>query len=253
MRTRTLITATVAALATCGAATAGPAQAIVQQKRAYFTAKISGLQTTKWDFKSGTYTDCNGTRQQVGNGTEVVRFESGGERVTFDGFGNRTPTLRYDQWSRFPLADSPLGALSDVKVTRHAKYRTSWLKSGWCTPAPEPVLPDDCGQRKGIASIRFDPYSNRKIRVEMVDIHAMKRFDDCRVSSPSGIDDGVFTDSVGKLSSKLIFGRQKKIVVVGGKTYRRSESGLPATNATSTTYFKLTLTRHVAKKGPRKR
>ncbi len=59
--------------------------------------------------------------------------------------------------------------------------------------------------------------------------------------------EGGWTLAKGKLSSKLLFGKKKKIVVTGGKTYRRDE-GTPGVDATSTTYFKLTLTRKHPKK-----
>lgn len=248
MRTRTLITAAVATLATCGAATAVPAQAIVKQKRAYFTATITGLQTTKWSSKSGTYTDCNGTSQTKGEGTEVLRFSSKSvEKITYFGFGSRTPTVDYNGWFSSPSMDLGFSTLAKAKLTRHGQYVTSW-SGGWCRgPHSEFSDVSGCGQRTGSVDVTYNPTSRGKVEVDARTVTGLEPFDDCPIATPDGVSQAGWTLATGKLSSKLIFGKRKKIVVTGGKTYRRDEAE-PGVHALSTTYFKLTLTRKHPKK-----
>lgn len=246
MRTRTLIVAVAGLLAALGATT--PAGAIVKQKRAYFTAKISGLQTTKWNSRSRLYTDCNGTQQTKGEGTEVLRFASlHTEKVTYFGFGRRTPTIDYNGWFSSPSVDLGFSSLAKARLTRHGQYVTS-VSGGWCR-GPHSEFSDisGCGQRTGTVDVSFGPASGGKVEVDARTVNGLEPFDDCPVATPEGVAQGGWTLAKGKLSSKLLFGKRKKIVVTGGKTYRRHE-GTPGVDATSTNYFKLTLTRKHPKK-----
>jgi hypothetical protein len=212
-------------------------------RTARFTATISGAQTTKWNAWSGTDTDCHGTRRQTGEGTEVFRFAvSRPEKVLLQS-GISGPTWKFGTWDPFSL-DSPLGLIASARLTRYGQYTTTW-SGGWCgQPAPE-ISPatSDCGQRPGFVHVYVGPY-DRKLKVEVIPSGVLRGFDNCPVNSPTGVDDGAFTDAFGRLSNALAFGQRKRIVVEQTRVYRRHDATTPGVDALSTVHFRLVLVRH---------
>jgi hypothetical protein len=238
-----LLAAGVLAATTIPVVAADDADAYPSVRYARFTAKISGAQTTKWQSVGPSYTDCNGTRVTKGEGTEVFRFDSGKpEKVLVQLNPTGSVLWKFGTWSPLEF-DNPLGLISDVQLTRHGRYTTT-VSGGWCSGATSQVAPangGDCGRRRGVASAVVGP-SGGRLKVEVIGSTTVKGFDDCPVGSPIGVTDGGFTDTFGRLSAKLLFGKRKQIVVEDGKVYRRDDRGI-GVKATSTTHFRLVLVR----------
>src|SRR4051794_27820220 len=133
MRTKLLIAAAVLA----GLVAVVPAQA-AKPKRAYFLAKVTALQTIKWSSMSRVYTDCNGKQYQRGNGTEVVRIDSGRpEKVTIEGRGRTANVTAYGKWVKGPSLSAIPGLLSDMVITRQrARSRASPRAAGAAAGTP---------------------------------------------------------------------------------------------------------------------
>jgi hypothetical protein len=238
MRVRITTLALLAALALPGSALAGA------PRTARFTVTVTGAQTTKWDSHSGTYTDCNGTSQTHGEGTDVYRFDSGRPQrllVTQNMFG--AVNFQTGTWDSYKL-ESAVGLLSDARLTRHGLIEHTWT-GGYCGHPPTTNTgPYDCGQRHGIVDVIVEPVGDRRrVSVQVVNPSTWKPFSNCPISTPAGVSDFGFTTTYGRLSNKLLFGKQPRIVVEDGKVYRRSE-GATGTNATSTTHIRIVLVRH---------
>ena len=101
-------------------------------KRARFLVTVQGVETTKWSSHSGTLTDCNGKHYATGEGTEVVRIDSGRpEKLLVQSLGG-VPHETYGTWDPYrPITD--LGLYASLKVTRHGKI-TRTISGGWSRP-----------------------------------------------------------------------------------------------------------------------
>ncbi len=212
-------------------------------KTARFTVQVTGVQTTKWSWDGPSYTDCNGTQTTHGEGTEVFRFDSGKpERllVRRNMFG--AVSFMTGTWDPYSLVD-PLGFLSKARLTRHGFIETT-TSGGWCGHPPTTNTgPYDCGQRHNtVMSVYVNPVGDgRRIQVEAANPASWKGFKNCPIYTPAGVTAFGFTKTYGRLSNKLLFGKQKKIVVEDGKVYPRNDGGV---DALSTTHIRIVLVRH---------
>jgi hypothetical protein len=236
MRTRTLM---IVVAVGCTVATAVPTAHAAGLKRARFLVTVQGLETTKWSSHSGTLTDCNGKHYTTGEGTEVIRIDSGRpEKLLVQGFGG-APQETYGTWDPYrPIPD--LGLWSAVKVTRHGTI-THTITGGWCgSGSVTDTGPYDCGARRGSATALLTWHDGRRVEVEAT-TKLYKDYENCPVATPLEATPASWTAVVGRLSSKLLFGSRRQIVMVAGKTYRYKDA---FREATTTTYVKVTLRRH---------
>ncbi len=191
-------------------------------KTARFTMKITGVQTTAWSWDGPSYTDCNGTQTTHGDGTEVFRFDNGSPDrllVTRNAFG--AVNFQIGSWTQNDAA-AVLGSLSQSRLTRHGKVTHTWT-GGYCGhPTPTDTGPYDCGQRRGLADVLVDPAGDgRRIQVQVATDSAWHPFKNCPIYTGNGATAFGFTTTYGRLSNKLLFGKQKRIVVEDGKVYRK--------------------------------
>ena len=92
-----------------------------------------------------------------------------------------------------------------------------------------------------MSSVGFDPAGdNRRIQVQFA-APAWAPFKNCPIYTGNGATAFGFTTTYGRLSNKLLFGKQQRIVVEDGKVYRRSDGGV---HALSTTHIRIVLIRH---------
>jgi hypothetical protein len=208
---------------------------------ARFTMQITGVQTTAWSWNGPSYTDCNGTQTTSGDGTEVFRFDNGTPNrllVT----RNLAGAVNFQIGTWTPNKVDVLGDFAQSRLTRHGKITHTWT-GGYCGhPQPTDSGPYDCGQRHGVSTVVVDPAGDgRRIEVQVATDGGWKPFTNCPIYTGNGASAFGFTTTYGRLSNKLLFGKQKKIVVEDGKVYRRNDGGV---KALSTTHIRIVLIRH---------
>jgi hypothetical protein len=239
MRNRIIRAATAAAaVALLGLPASGAAAGI---KTARFTMKVSGVQTTAWSWTGPSYTDCNGTQTTKGDGTEVFRFDNGSpSRLLVT--RNMAGAVNYQvgSWTQSPV--NVLGDFASARLTRHGTITHTW-SGGYCgQPKPTDSGPYDCGQRRGMAPVVVDSAGDgRRVEVQVANPSSWKSFGNCPIYTGDGASAFGFTTTDGRLSNKLLFGKQKRIVVEDGKVYRHNDGGV---KALSTTHIRIVLTRH---------
>ncbi len=209
---------------------------------ARFTMKITGVQTTAWSWQGPSYTDCNGTQTTKGEGTEVLRFDNGSPDqvlVTRNLFG--AVNIQIGSWEQNDPG-AVLGSLSKARLTRHGTITHTWT-GGYCgRPKSTDTGPYDCGQRRGISDVLVDPAGDRRhITVQAVTDGRWHPFKNCPIYTGNGATAFGFTTTSARLSNKLLFGTQKKIVVEDGKVYPRKDGGV---DALTTTHIRIVLIRH---------
>lgn len=238
---RSVISAAVAIalVAVLGVPASGAAAGIATAR---FSVQVTGVQTTKWSWNGPSGTDCNGTQTTHGEGTEVYRFDTGKNKrllVRRNLFG--AVSFQQGTWDVNAI-DSPLGFRTPTRLTRHGLITHTWT-GGWCGhPAPTNTGPYDCVQRHGRSDVSVDPVGDgRRVQVGVENPPLWKSYTNCPIFAPAGVSQGGFTTTYGRLSNKLLFGRQNKIVVEDGKVYRRNDGSV---DATSTTHIRIVLIRH---------
>ena len=239
MTSRNRAAAALAAVTLLGLPASGAAAGITSAR---FTMKVTGVQTTAWSWQGPSYTDCNGTQTTHGDGTEVFRFDNGSPDqvlVTRNLFG--AVDLQIGSWKQND-SGAVLGALSQSRLTRHGKVMHT-STGGYCGhPAPTDTGPYDCGQRRGIADVLVDPAGDgRRIQVQVAADSGWTPFKNCPIFTGNGATAFGFTTTYGRLSTKLLFGKQKRIVVEDGKVYRKHDGGV---TALSTTHIRIVFIRH---------
>jgi hypothetical protein len=100
--------------------------------------------------------------------------------------------------------------------------------------------PYDCGVRKGAAGMELAWPNTREVEVSAATWTVPGEYRNCPVMSPTEINDAAWTDIVDKLSTKLLFGSKRQIVLVAGTQYGDSNA---YEKTDSTTYVKVVLDR----------
>jgi len=217
---------------------AGPAHAQTE-RTARFYIQAEALQTTKWTRTSGTVADCKGERTTKGEGTEVVRYDSGKpEKVVIQQLGGRIQAT-YGTWDPQSLELQP-GIIAPVRITRQGRVVTS-TTGGWCGESSSTDTgPYDCGRRTAQAGLTLFWKDLRQVEVELVNLASPGAYRNCPVATPGEVSEMRFTKTLGRLSPKLLFGHRDTIVVEDGDRYKRDETFV---DSFSTTSFRITLTR----------
>jgi hypothetical protein len=217
---------------------AGPADAQIE-RTARFYVHAEGVQTTKWKQTSGTFTDCNGDHTTSGEGTEVVRFDSGKpDKIVFQQLGD-VIRANYSTWDPLALDIEP-HLLAPARITRQGRILQD-VSGGWCGEGTsKDTGPYDCGRRRAHSGVALYWRDLRRVEVDLVHLAPPKGYENCPIATPSEVSAMRFTKTLGRLSPKLLFGRRQKIVLEDGDRYKRDETFV---DSFSTTHFRITLTR----------
>jgi hypothetical protein len=209
-------------------------------QEARFTVTLQSIQTTKWTRNGPTVSDCQGAFTYTGGGTEVVRVDSGRpEKLLVRKSMLATTPQAY--WGTFDWRSMKIvpGLISNVTVTRQGRDDGNFLP-GYCASDGPKEKDYDCGARKGVASMDLSWQNAREVDVSAADWTVPGDFKNCPIVAPSEIDEGAWTDIIGKLSTKLLFGSKPRITLVAGKQYDYSDQYI---DSKATTYVKIVLDR----------
>ena len=231
--------AAVAAAIAVGATATAPAHAAgIQEAR--FMVTLKSVQTTKWTRNGPTVSDCQGAFAYTGDGAEVVRVDSGRPEklLVRKSLLATTPQTYWGTFDWRSLKVLP-GLISKVTITRQGNEDGTFLP-GYC-PSETPTEKEyDCGVRTGAASMELEWPNAREVNVNAASWTVPGEYKNCPIVSPTEINDAGWTDIVGKLSTKLLFGSKRQIVLVAGKQYEYSDQ---YEKSNSTTYVKVVLDR----------
>jgi hypothetical protein len=234
---RTHLTAITLAAVVAGLA-AGPAHAQIE-RTARFYVHAEGVQTTKWTQKSGTFTDCNGAHTTDGEGTEVVRFDSGKpQKLVIQRLGS-VIRATYGTWDPLELEIEP-HILAVTRITRQGRI-VQKVSGGWCGEGSEKDTgPYDCGRRRAHAGLVLSWRNLREVEVSHVNLAQPAAYRNCPIAIPNEVRAMGVTKTIGRLSAKLLFGKRDRIVLEDGDQYKRDEEFV---DSFSTTHVRITLTR----------
>lgn len=216
-------------------------------KVAKFDATFEASRTIEWNQPRGvSYKDCKGERWSEAYGSETWKLKtSKPQTLTIRGTGG-AQTL----WQA-GTATAP--GLEAAGIRERRANLSSGTSGGWCSPGltVDPPRPDDCGTRLPRELVHFT-HLNGEVWFTHSTAPWMARekteYDSCLLHAPSAMSEVEFPVAETKVSTKLLFDRTKKsIVLSGAKSYgpeSRPVSGFHVDRTTSATVsWKLTLKR----------
>jgi len=206
----------VLALAALGAA-ALPATADASSAR--FVAYVEGRQVTTWEmprYQIGA-ADCQGTQFRTASGSETVTFRTKPARLrAYRPNPKAGVMLTYGAWGRFAAGKPHLAATGTI--TRAYSESLEWEPGPCGAPAPQPARFNDCGSERWTPEVRLS-WVGKRVEVD-ADSSGIP-FVNCELRSPTGVEQGDFTDTVSqRYPARDLFDRSQGLVeVLGRKTF----------------------------------